>query len=170
MKCLIFTVQEDFFGVDIYQVVEILNPLKLHRVPEVPEFIAGVINLRGEVIPIISIRKRFGIEDKSDRERILIIMIEDEKIGLLVDDVVEIMDLSEKKISKPSKLFKGFRSEFIGGIAEISGERVIILMNLEKVLTTEEKMTLKRSREKLLDEQQKKSEADKVGTGGKRRR
>ena len=150
MRYTVFKIESELFGVDIHRVVEILNPRKYYKIPELPDFICGVINVRGDIIPVIDVRIRFGIAEKASKQRILLLRLEGDRIGLLVDDVTEIMEIPEGKISKPPKLFKGFRTEFIKGLGQgDGGDRVIIILDIEKVLSTEEKVKLKISKEKL---------------------
>ncbi len=149
MRYLIFLVKEEYFGIDVFKVVEIIKPTRFYHVYDLPDFIEGLINLRGELIPIVSMRKRFGIDESPSKSRIIIVKIEDEKIGLQVDSVVEIAEIPPEKISKPSKLFKGFKAEFIESVAELKDNRVAIILNLNRVLTTEEKILLKSSKDRL---------------------
>lgn len=149
MRFLIFHVKEEFFAIDVFKVVEIINPQKFHHVYDLPGFIEGLINLRGELIPVVSMRKRFGIDTPSNGARIIIVRLDDEKIGLEVDEVLEIVNIEEKKLSKPSKLFKGFRAEFIESVAELDKDRVAIILDLDRVLSTEEKIMLKDSTKRI---------------------
>jgi purine-binding chemotaxis protein CheW len=149
MQHLIFTIKDEKFAIDIMRIVEILNPIDVHTIPELPHFIDGVINLRGSVIPIINMRKRFDIEEVSDKARIIIIKFDDESIGLIVDKVLEIKEVEPEKIKKPSRLFKGFRAEFIKGIANLYEGDVVIIMDIDRVLTTEERVKIKESSKRL---------------------
>ncbi len=151
MKYLIFRIKEELFGIDIMRIVEILNPLDVHKVPELPDFIVGVISLRGDVIPLINLRKRFGIEDRAEKERVVIIRLNGEKVGIIVDSVTEIRDIPDDRIQRPSKLFKGFKAEFLTGIVEIESGEVVIIMDIDKVLTSEERVKLEKSRKKFSD-------------------
>lgn len=151
MKHLIFAIKDEKFAIDIMRIVEILNPIDVHTIPELPHFIDGVINLRGSVIPIINMRKRFDIEEVSDKARIIIIKFDDESIGLIVDKVLEIKEIEPEEIKKPSRLFKGFRAEFIKGIANLYKNDVVIIMDIDRVLTTEERVKIKESRKRLKD-------------------
>ncbi len=149
MRFLIFQVKEEFFAVDVFKVVEIINPMRFHHVYDLPGFIEGLINLRGELIPVVSMRKRFDIDEGAKNSRIIIVRVEDEKIGLEVDDVIEIVNIDTQRLSKPSRLFRGFRAEFIESVAELDNERVAIILNLDRVLSTEEKIMLKDSKKRI---------------------
>jgi purine-binding chemotaxis protein CheW len=149
MRYTLFTIGDESFGIEIQRVVEILNPLRLHKIPELPSFISGVINVRGDIIPVIDLRVRFGIEYPSGKYRVLIVRLENYKIGMYVDKVTEIIDIPDERISRPPKFFKGFREEFMKGIGHVRDERIIIILDVEKVLTTEEKIELNSSRKDL---------------------
>lgn len=132
---------EEKFGIDIHQVVEILNIQRVHILPQLPQFIAGIVNIRGEVIPLLDIRKRFGISAHRKKERIMVIRSGREKVGLLVDGVDEIIDLNPDEIIKPPSLFKGLKTEYMTGIGK-RGDSLIILLNLDTILTSEEKIQI----------------------------
>ncbi len=166
MKYTIFDIAGENFGIDIQWVVEILKPQKLFKIPELPDFVSGVISVRGEIIPVIDLRIRFGITEKAGKQRVVLIRLEEAKVGLLVDNVTDIAEISEEKISPPPKIFKGFRAEFIKGLGQEdfyagaktsssnnNNNRVIIILDIERILTSEEKIRLKRSRGKLKDEE-----------------
>ncbi len=163
MKYTILDIADENFGIDIQWVVEILKPQKLFKIPELPDFVSGVISVRGEIIPVIDLRIRFGITEKAGKQRVVLIRLEEDKVGLLVDNVTDIAEISEEKISPPPKIFKGFRAEFIKGLGQEdfyagaktsnSNSRVIIILDIERILTSEEKIRLKISRGKLKNEE-----------------
>ncbi|UCG78764.1 MAG: chemotaxis protein CheW [Nitrospirota bacterium] len=144
----VFSVGEEEFGVDIFRVVEILNPIKIFTIPDLPEFLAGVINLRGAVIPVLDLRKRFQIESKPDRERIMIVWVGGQRVGLYIDAVREILDFEPDEIGAPPGIFKGFKPEYLVGLGR-RGERVIVLLNTDTILTAQEKLALKESKERM---------------------
>ena len=141
MKYTIFTVEDEYFGLEIHKVVEILNPVRLHKVPELPAFISGVIKVRGEITPVVDMRVRFGVKNLSGKYRVLIVRLGEDKIGLHVDTVTGIVEIPDDRISRPPGYFKGFREEFIRGVGH-SDDRIVIILDIEKVLTTEEKIEL----------------------------
>ena len=131
----------------------------MFKIPELPDFVSGVISVRGEIIPVIDLRIRFGITEKAGKQRVVLIRLEGNKVGLLVDNVTDIAEISEEKISKPPKLFKGFKAEFIKGLCQKhfhagaeTSNKVIIILDIERILTSEEKIKLKRTRGKLNNE------------------
>jgi len=141
VKYTIFTVEDEYFGLEIHKVVEILNPVRLHKVPELPAFISGVIKVRGEITPVVDMRVRFGVKNLSGKYRVLIVRLGEDKIGLHVDTVTGIVEIPDDRISRPPGYFKGFREEFIRGVGH-SDDRIVIILDIEKVLTTEEKIEL----------------------------
>jgi|Deesub1362B_J571_1020462.scaffolds.fasta_scaffold00010_232 purine-binding chemotaxis protein CheW len=143
MKFLLFRIEEQIFGIEISTVVEIINPMKLTTLPEVPEYIVGVINLRGEAITVVDMRKRLSMQKKPSKERIIVVRMPDEKIGLLVDEVKGIEEIEDNKVRKPSRLYRGLKAKFIVGIIERSSQDVIILLNIEKIVTEQQQIALK---------------------------
>ncbi len=144
----VFTVGEEEFGVDIFKVVEILNPVRIFSIPDMPGFLCGVINLRGLVIPVLDMRKRFGVESMPDIERIIIVRVSGHRVGLYVDSVKEILEFEIDEITKSPPIFKGFKPEFLVGLGR-KGERVVILLNTDSVLTSQEKIALDESKERM---------------------
>lgn len=143
IRLTIFTVGEEEYAINIMKVVEILRPQKVTRIPNTPDFIEGLINLRGKVIPVIDLRKRFGIKSTPghENERTLLTRVGGEIVGLLVDDVREVCILPKSDIVPPPTMVKGIRTEYLEGVGKI-GERLIIILNLDKILSTEEMLLL----------------------------
>ena len=143
IRLTIFTVGEEEYALDIMRVVEILRPQKITRLPETPDFVEGVINLRGKVIPIIDLRKRFGIKSviTHKKERVLLTRVDKEVVGLIVDGVKEVRSLSKGDIVPPPTMVKGIRTEYLNGVGK-AGERLIIILNLDKILSSEERLLL----------------------------
>lgn len=144
MKYAIFTIGPDFFGIEINKVVEILNTQKVHSLPELPDFLSGVIAVRGEVIPLLDLRKRFGMQSSDSKELIIIVRYDSEKIGLLVDEIKEIITLNTEEITIPPTIFKGLKKKYLTGLGK-KDDRIIILLNIDFLLTSEEKIMLKES-------------------------
>lgn len=137
----VVTVASEEFGIELDRIVEIIKPQKITPLPDAPAFISGVINLRGVIIPLMGMRKRLGVEASSPGERIVIVRIHGEKIGLLVDDVKEIVNIEKEQIVHPPLIFKGLKTEYLRGIGKIV-DRLIIILNLESLLTAEEMILL----------------------------
>lgn len=142
IRLTIFNIGEEEYALDIMKVVEILRPQKVTRLPNTPDFIEGVINLRGTVVPIIDLRKRFGIKIQGhENERILLTRVSGEIVGLLVDGVKEVYSLYRGDVVPPPAMVKGIKTEYIEGVGK-AGERLIIILNLDKILSTEEMLLL----------------------------
>ncbi|MCX5717326.1 MAG: chemotaxis protein CheW [Nitrospirae bacterium] len=140
----VFKIGKQDFGVNISRVVEILKAQKIYFLPEQPDFISGVINVRGDVIPLLDLRKRFGVYTETEKCRIIVVRYEDEKIGLLVDEIDKIISFIPEEITVPPAMFKGLKTEYLTGLGK-KEDRIIILLNIDTLLTSEEKIVLKES-------------------------
>ncbi len=143
-KFTIFKIGDEIFGIGIERVVEILKVQKIFTIPGLPEFLSGVMSVRGNIVPVIDLRRRFGIKPSGNKERIIIVRYGQEKISFLVDDIKEILSLSPEEIRTPPSIFKGFKTEYLTGLGK-QGERIIILLNIDNLLTSEEKIMLRES-------------------------
>jgi purine-binding chemotaxis protein CheW len=144
LQLVSFKVGNEEFGVNILQVQEINRLVQITKVPNSPDFVEGVINLRGKVIPVINLRKRFGLETQGydKNTRIIVVELEDKVIGFLVDSVKEVLRISRNLIEPPPSVISGIDSEYITGIAKLD-DRLLILLDLEKVLTKDEREFIK---------------------------
>jgi purine-binding chemotaxis protein CheW len=136
-KFVVFTVSGEEFGIGLDRIFEIIKPQKATPLPGVPNYISGVINLRGAVLPLMDMRKRLNVKPVPKKEKIIIVKMHGEKIGLLVDSVKEILNIEEEQIAPPPSIFKGLKPEYLKGIGKMS-ERLIIILNLDILLTSEE--------------------------------
>ena len=143
-KFTIFKIGDEIFGIGIDRVVEILKIQKIFTIPGLPEFLSGVISVRGNIVPVMDLRRRFGIKPSGNKERIIIVRYGQEKISFLVDDIKEILSLSAEEIRTPPSIFKGFKTEYLTGLGK-HDERIIILLNIDNLLTSEEKIILRES-------------------------
>ncbi len=139
LKVIIFKLKSEEYGVDVKQVKSIERMEHITRVPNTPPFVKGVINLRGVVIPIIDLRKRFGLElkDYNESTRIIIINVDEMEVGLIVDAANDVIDIPVSTIEPPPKVVGGVESIYLRGVAKLS-DRLLILLNLDKVLNPEE--------------------------------
>jgi len=143
-KFAVFTIADEMFGIEIEQVVEIIRVQKIFSLPGLPDFLSGVMSVRGAVIPLVDLRRRFGKKPSGKKERIIIVHFGQEKIGLLADGMKEIMSLAAEEVTNPPSLFKGFKTEYLTGLGKKDGA-IIILLNIDNLLTSEEKIMLKES-------------------------
>ncbi len=138
-KIAVVLVGEEEFGIDIGKLVEILRAQRIYHLPQLPSFFSGVINVRGDVVPLVDLRIRFGLHSASPKERIIIVRLGGEKVGLLVDGVKDIIDLQPEEEVKTPSMVKGLKVEYLAGLAK-KGNRIIVLLNIETVLTSEERL------------------------------
>lgn len=122
------------YGLDITKVTTIEKMMSVARVPRTPHFIKGVINLRGEIIPVMDLRLRFGLleSEETDETRIIIIKIDEISLGIIVDEVDEVLQLSESSIESVSNFSNDISVDYILG-AGIVDDRIITLLNMEKL-------------------------------------
>ncbi len=143
-KFAVFAIADEMFGIEIERVVEIIRVQKIFSLPGLPDFLSGVMSVRGGVIPVVDLRRRFGKGPSGAKERIIIVRFGRERIGLFVDGIKEIMSLAAEEMTTPPALFKGFRTEYLTGLGKKDGS-IIILLNIDNLLTSEEKIMLKES-------------------------
>ncbi len=144
-QAVVIKVDDGLYVIDIMKIKEIIKPLKLTIVPKAPAFIEGVINLRGVVIPIIDMRKKFELEQKeaSQKTRIIIVSIEKKIVGLIVDEVREVIKINVKNIKPPPRMLEGVNTDYIFGVYKY-GDDLLMILKLNNVLSTQEKDTLKK--------------------------
>ncbi len=142
-KYLTFTLDEEEYGIGILKVKEIIGMMDITSVPRTPEFVKGVINLRGKVIPIVDLRLKFGMEAIPYSERTCIIVVEIDSneatvlIGIVVDAVSEVLNVNEEEIEDAPAFGTKLDTDYILGMAKMEGG-VKILLNIDKVLSTKE--------------------------------
>ncbi|PLR77657.1 chemotaxis protein CheW [Bacillus sp. V3-13] len=143
MKVIIFQLKEKEYAIPVSQVRSIEKVQHITRVPRTYPFVKGVINLRGVVTPVIDLRSRFEIEETehSDSTRVIIVALEDMEVGLIVDAANDVIDIPEGAIEPPPEVIGVLEAEYISGVAKID-KRLLILIDLEKVLSTEENHVL----------------------------
>lgn len=134
-KFLTFVLNNEEYGIEIRHVTEIIGIQNITEVPDMPVYIKGVINLRGKVIPVMDVRLRFGVEERSydDRTCIIVINIDEHMVGLIVDRVSEVLDIPKSEIEPPPKVRRGESSRFIRGMGK-AGDQVKILLNEHQLL------------------------------------
>jgi len=137
-RFLTFVIGKEVYGIEIKYVIEIINIQKITEVPELPDYIKGIINLRGKIIPVMDVRLRFRKEAKeyNDRTCIVVVDIEDISVGLIVDSVSEVISITEEDIVPPPDENTGFNNRYIKGIGKV-GDEVKLLLYLRKLLSDE---------------------------------
>ncbi|SNX52665.1 chemotaxis protein CheW [Thermoanaerobacterium sp. RBIITD] len=139
-QIVIFKLNNEEFCVDIMQVLEIIRMQNITKVPDVPDFVEGIINLRGTVIPIIDLKKRLKLKlvDYDDDTRIIIIKIGNKSVGFIVDSVTEVLHVDNDSIKEAPDFIAGIGKEYIESVVSYD-DRLIINLNLNRVLTESEK-------------------------------
>lgn len=142
-QLITFQLAEEEYGIDILKVEEIqrMKEISLTRVPQAEEYIEGVVNLRGNVIPVVDLRKRFGLKEKKmDKQtRIIVVNINERSLGFLVDQVNEVIDAEKDSIDDPPQEIVKIDSSFIQGIVRHE-ERLIIMLDIENIITSFEEV------------------------------
>jgi purine-binding chemotaxis protein CheW len=138
-KYLTFIIDNQDYGIEIKYITEIISIQPIIKVPDIPDYVKGIINLRGRVIPIIELRIRFKKEsvEYSDKTGIVVIDIDDKLIGLIVDCVNDVVTIPNNDMAESSIINKDFKNGYINGFGKIEGN-IILLLDCEKILTYEE--------------------------------
>jgi purine-binding chemotaxis protein CheW len=137
-RYLTFNIGDEEYAIEIKYVIEIIGIQKITPVPNIRKFIKGIINLRGNIIPVVDVRLRFKMEEMeyNDRTCIIVILVNNNSIGLIVDEVVEVVNIPETEISPPPQTNKGAQSRFISAIGRVENG-VKIILNTSKLLYDE---------------------------------
>ena len=132
-----FRIGDETFGVRIGSVREIVRVPEITAVPNAPDTIEGVINLRGNIIPVMDLRKRFGQSDSSARsqenQRILVVELDNKLVGLIVNSASEVLKIPPSEIEAPGAVFADSESSYVTGVGKLKG-RLIILLDISKLL------------------------------------
>ncbi|WP_027084324.1 chemotaxis protein CheW [Cohnella panacarvi] len=136
MKVIVFTLAQEEYGIEVDKVRTIERLMPITRVPKTPDFVKGVINLRGVVIPVIDLRGRFGLEESElgENSRIIIVAVNDMEVGFIVDSANDVLDLMSDTIENPPEIVGGIKAKYLSGVAKIGDNRLLILLNLPEVL------------------------------------
>ena len=142
-KYLTFELGGEVYGLEILKVQEIIGIMNVTRVPRTPEFVRGVINLRGQVIPVIDLRLKFGLESREDTEKTCIIVVQvvcadsEVTMGIIVDEVSEVLDIELEQIEGTPSFGSSVDTDFILGMGKIA-EKVVMMLDVDKVLSGSE--------------------------------
>lgn len=139
LQLVTFTLGNEEYAVDILKVQEINRMKEITRVPNSPPYVEGVINLRGKVIPVVSLRKKFGLEERENDEqsRIMIMDIQGITMGLVVDSVSEVLRIPASTVEPTPPMASNISAEFIKGIAKME-DRLIILLDMDRLIGKQE--------------------------------
>ncbi len=148
-KYLNFRIGDESYGISIRFVREIIELQKISEVPDMPNYVKGVINLRGKVIPVIDIRLRYKIaaREYDDRTCIIVVEVNNSAIGFIVDTVEDVLEIPENQVEPAPKFKTESGSEYISGMGKV-GDQVKILIDAEKIIFVDEMKTIKNNIEK----------------------
>jgi len=139
LQLVTFKLGDGEYGVDILKVQEINRMVDITAVPNAPPYLEGVINLRGKVIPVINLRKRFGLDAKgADAQARIIVVDVGTTVGLIVDSVSEVLRLPSEGVEPPPPLTGGVSSEYVKGIGRLE-DRLLILLDIDRLLSNGER-------------------------------
>jgi len=147
-KYLTFKVAEEEYGIQILKVQEIIPMQSITKVPKMPEFVRGVINLRGKVIPVIQLRSKFGLASAADNEKTCVIVVQignsgaQATLGVVIDEVKEVLDIKADSIEDTPSFGGNVNTDLLLGMSKI-GTSVKILLDIDRVLTAEEIVRIK---------------------------
>ena len=143
LQLVTFNIGEEEFGVDILNVKEINRIVEVTKVPGAPEFVEGIINLRGKVIPIIDLRRKFRILNRENDKntRIIVVELNKQVVGFIVDRVSEVLRINSSICEPPPDIVSNINADYITAVGKLE-DRLLILLDLEKVLSESENMKL----------------------------
>jgi len=149
-RFLTFHLGEEVFGIGIHHVTEIIGLQAINRLPETPDYIQGIINLRGKIIPVIDMGMKFGSEKSDYTDRTCIVVIETQQLsaGLIVDYVSEVITIDEVNIAPPPDVNGSNCCRYINGVGKVDG-KVVILLDCEKFFNIEETQIIQASKRQM---------------------
>ena len=144
-QLVIFDLGNESFGIDIASVEGIVKLQEITRIPQAPSYMEGITNLRGSVLSVIDLHRRFGMpeQERTNETRIVVAQMGELKVGMIVSCVSEVLTIDDSVIEPPPPMISNISCEFITGVAKID-KRLVILLDLEKVLTVNEMNQLNR--------------------------
>ncbi len=142
-QLVVFVMENEEFACGINSVREVLKMVRVTPLPRSLDFVEGVINMRGDVIPVIDLRKRFGLPEaeRTDESRIIIVEVEERMVGLIVDSVREVISLDNQQIQEAPTQVAGGKTDLITGVGKVD-DRMLIILDLDRILTSEEQIAL----------------------------
>jgi purine-binding chemotaxis protein CheW len=148
IQMVVFNIGKELYGVGIDAVHEIVKVPDITEVPDAPSFLEGVINLRGKIVPVVDLRKRMRLAgaERTKSSRVLITENDKRLVGLLVDAVSEVLKLAPESVEAPPEMISSIGVEYITGVAKVEG-RLIIILNLQKVMSIEDMRNIGRAAE-----------------------
>ena len=138
-----FSVGEEEYGLELLRVKEVIRVREITWLPKAPSFVKGIINLRGDVIPIIDLRDKFGLEtrEQTAQTRVIVVEVEGRLMGMVVDSASQVVRIPADQIDAPPPVLGGLSQEFITGVGKLE-DKLMILLNVDAILTADEKVAL----------------------------
>ncbi len=135
LQLVTFKLDVEEFGIDILRVQEIIRIMSITKVPNSPEFVEGVINLRGRVIPVINLRRRLMLPtiEKDNKTRVIVVELSDKTVGFIVDEVNEVLRIPKSITEPPPEMTAGIDSDYITSVGKLE-DRLLILLDIEKLV------------------------------------
>jgi purine-binding chemotaxis protein CheW len=146
VKLVTFALGADLFAAEVFAVERVLRHVQPSSVPDVPEWIAGVIEYSGGVIPVVEMRRRMGLPpaEVSHDTRILVFAAQGGRIGAIVDAVHEVVTIPKAAVAAPPPMFRGLAAEFVRGIAKVH-DRLVVILDVDRVLTSADRIALEQA-------------------------
>ena len=138
-KYLAFILDNETYGIEILRVREIIGLMDVTTVPQTPEYMKGVINLRGKVIPVIDLRLKFSMQEKehTDETCVIVVEVNNTSIGIIVDSVSEVLEITRGEIEESPHFGQDIDTSYIMGLGKVK-EKIVILLDIEEILSYEE--------------------------------
>ena len=143
IKLAVFMLGGQSYAIDIMKIKQIIRPLRITKLPKAPDFLEGMINLRGVFIPVIDMRKRFQMEPRDAKQegKVIIATVDHRIVGVMVDEVTEVIPVPKAEIQPPPRVIRGVESTYLLGVCRYQDE-ILLILNLDEILTAEEISTL----------------------------
>lgn len=139
IQLVIFRLSGENYGVDVHQVQSIIPVQEIATVPGVPPFVEGVINLRGDIVPVIDLRTRFALPAREMHKRVVVIVeVNGLLVGLVVDKVLEVTKIADTAVDPPSPLLTNINTSYLRGIGKIDDDNILILLDLNRIFSLDE--------------------------------
>jgi purine-binding chemotaxis protein CheW len=148
IKCVVIKLHNEQFGIDIHQVRSIERLQSITVIPQTPSYVKGIVNLRGNVIPVIDLCQRLSMESSSytDQTRLVVVTVKEIDVGLIVDAANEVMDISREQIQPTPTITQDKKINFLYGIAKLENQ-ILILLDVEKLLSNDDVIHLEQLKE-----------------------
>mgnify|MGYP006295863721 CR=1 FL=1 len=144
-QMIIFDIGQEKFGVKITRIHEINRMTEITELPDTSRYFAGIINLRGDIISVVDLRKRLGLENVENTEdtRIIVVEYQDDDVGLIVDAVSEVLHIDEEEVEDPPQSMVGIKNDYLTGVVKID-DNIVNILDLDNLLASDEKIELEK--------------------------